>query len=342
MSKDIIAYVRSDQLPFLTKEHIQTFTRINVAFGILKDNQIEIRQENYLKHLQKIREINPHLEIVLSVGGAKAFGFSNMAMHEKTRSVFYDSMIEKIAMWDLDGIDLDWEFPGSDWGGDFSPKDKENFTLLLAGMRNRLDKHQKETGKQYLLTIAAAVGQWFIDQTEIAKICPYLDQIMLMTYDLRGFGQEYPGHHTALYGLKEDPYQMSADEGVKLLIENGCSKDKIVIGAAMYSRHWENVPSQNHGLLQKVKPGGGDYFLQYPDLLNVIKNKDYTRHWDSTAKVPWLYSEKHQHFITYDDEKSVEEKCHYILKHDLPGIMFWQYVNWPENPLIKTMEKYLR
>ncbi len=339
MKKDIIAYIRSAQLAFLTEEHAKTFSRINIAFAVLKEHQLMIRDEDHWIHLDKIRTMNPDLEIVLSIGGAGAFGFSNMAMHQESREIFYQSMIETIDRYDLDGVDLDWEFPGSDWGGDYSLKDKENFTILIQGMREKLDEHSQKTGKRYLLTIAAAVGQWFIDQTEVSKFSPYLDQVMLMTYDLRGFGQEY----TALFNLPNDPYAMSADEGLQLLIENGCPKEKIVIGAAMYARHWEKVPKNNQGLLEKVKAGGGDYFLEYPALeKEAVENPDYQRFWDDQAKVPWLYSEKHQHFITYDDEESVKEKCHYILKHDLPGIMFWQYVHWDENPLIEVMKKQLK
>ena len=314
-----------------------------MAFAVLENHKIIIKDEERLKQLEHIKQMNPDLEIVLSVGGAGAFGFSDMAMHEETRQIFYESLIDFIERYDLDGIDLDWEFPGADWGGDFSPKDKENYTTLLKGMRETLDNHTKKTNKPYLLTIAAGVGEWFVETTEVDKYIHYLDQVMLMTYDLRGFGQEYTGHHTTLYTKESDIFKMSAADGVDLLIENGVPKEKIVIGAAMYSRHWKEVPAHNNGLLQKVKPGGGDYYLEYPALQTEgVENSSYTRYWDDEAKVPWLYSQEKKIFITYDDQEAVGAKCDYINEKDLPGIMFWRYVDWPENPLIKQMAKDLK
>lgn len=247
-------------------------------------------------------------------------------------------MMDFVKKYDLDGIDLDWEFPTADWGGDFSPKDKENFTILLGEMRSTLDSHGSQNNRKYLLTIAAGVGEWFIDTTEVAKYEKYLDEFMLMTYDLRGFGQEVTGHHTTLYTKKDDVFKMSADDGIKLLMNEGVPKDKIVIGGAMYSRFWEEVPSTNGGLLQKAKPNGGQGFKVYPALqTEVIDNPNFENFWDDEAKVPWSYS-KDGVFVTYDDARSIEEKCQYILDHDLPGIMFWVYVDWPENPLIEKMK----
>lgn len=53
----------------------------------------------------------------------------------------------------LDGVDLDWEYPCMDFAGiDARPEDKENFTLLLQGIRKAFEQ---EASGRYLLTIAA-------------------------------------------------------------------------------------------------------------------------------------------------------------------------------------------
>lgn len=333
--KDIISYTMIKDLNIVTEKHAKIFTRMNLAFATLDNHKVIIKDEENMKYLEKIRRYNQDIQIVLSIGGAGAFGFSNMAMTRETRKIFLDSMMYFVDKYNLDGIDLDWEFPCANWGGDFSPKDKENFTILLKEIREVLgDK---------LLTIAAGVGEWFIDTTEVSVYHNFLDQIMLMTYDLRGFGQEYTGHHTTLFTKEDDVYRMSGADGVKLLEAQGVPKEKIVIGAGLYSRKWTGVEEKNNGLLQKADPNGGDGHLAYPELLDkVINNPSFEIFWDDEAKVSWAYSKTEKVFETFDDARSVKEKCKFVLKNNLPGIMFWRYVDWPENDMFDVMYEMLR
>lgn len=339
--KERIAYVPIHEIKNITQEHASLFTRINLAFATLNDQgQCVLREDAGMDGLTQVRSYNPNIKIIMSIGGAGAFGFSDMAMTKESRQVFLDSMVEMIKKHNLDGVDLDWEFPTADWGGDWDPKDKPNYTLLLKEMRQRLDLLEKEIFKKQYLTIAAGVGQWFIATTEVAKYKDYLDEFMLMTYDLRGFGQQVTGHHTTLYQKEADVIGMSAHQGVKLLLDEGVPREKIVIGFAMYSKLWEEVKSENDGLLQKSKKDSGKHFLQYPELqTDIIDNPEFENFWDDEAKVPWSYSEKLRQFVSYDNRQSVEEKINYIKDHDLGGLMFWRYVNWPDNPLIDAMKE---
>lgn len=44
----------------------------------------------------------------------------------------------------LDGIDIDWEYPGTSLAGIASDRsDKENYTLLLAELRKTLDAYRE-------------------------------------------------------------------------------------------------------------------------------------------------------------------------------------------------------
>ena len=337
--KEIISYIMIRDLDKLTEKHAKIFTRINLAFSTLENGRAIIKDEPKMQELQRIRACNKGLKVVLSIGGAGAFGFSNMAMSRETRRVFLDSMLELVKKYSLDGIDLDWEFPCADWGGDFSPKDKQNYTLLLKEMRESLDSLGD---KKYILSIAAGVGQWFIDTTELSVYHEYSDDIMLMTYDLRGFGQEITGHHTALYTKKDDVFKMSADDGVKLLEGQGVPRGKIVIGAGFYSRNWFGVSNKDNGLLQKAEPKGGNGHLEYPALQReVVENPDFKVYWDDEAKTPWAYSEKLGIFESFDNARSVEEKCKFVLEKGLKGLMFWRYCDWAENPLIDSMAEIL-
>ena len=58
--------------------------------------------------------MNPALKIVISVGGANAAanaGFASATNSEKSRQSFVKNVIKFLRDRELDGIDLDWEFP---------------------------------------------------------------------------------------------------------------------------------------------------------------------------------------------------------------------------------------
>lgn len=330
--KQLTAYCPNAFIPDLTEKHLKQFDRLNLAFVVLKNGKLNFDNLANITEVPRIREANPDLRILMSVGGAGAGGFSNMALTAEGRADFARQCVEAIEHYDLDGMDLDWEFPGSDYGMDHSPLDKPNFTALLKTVREHFDAFRRPLD----LTIAAGAGQWFMDQTEVEKYHVYLDQIMLMTYDLRGFGQKLTGHHTALYTKPDDAIKLSADSAVKDWLAVGVPADKIAIGSGFYSRVWYDVVPENNGLLREGR--GGDFGENYNVLRDQYVNKQgFKRYWDDTAKVPWLFDG--ETFITYDDPESVQAKCDYVNEHGLAGIFFWRYLNDPDNELIPIMRE---
>ena len=83
----------------------------------------------------------------------------------------------------LDGIDIDWEYPGTSLAGIASDRsDKENYTLLLAELRKTLDTYREGM----LVTTAVGGDVYFALQTDMKEASRYLDYVQLMTYDLQG------------------------------------------------------------------------------------------------------------------------------------------------------------
>ena len=50
----------------------------------------------------------------------------------------------------------------------------------------------------------------------------------------------------------------------------------------------------------------------------------YTRHWDNSSKVPFLYNASNGIWISYDDRQSIQIKTEYIKREKLAGAMFWE------------------
>ncbi len=104
----------------------------------------------------------PHLKVLIAIGGATlSKEFSDMAAEEKSRQKFVQSCLDLyIGTYPdvIDGIDMDWEFPGV--GEGTRKEDKQNFTALMKEFRRQLDELGKQKNRSYLLTAAVPAGPW--------------------------------------------------------------------------------------------------------------------------------------------------------------------------------------
>ena len=109
--KKVIGYVSTKDLGTLKEQDIKNLDVINIAFGLIERHRVVWDSCGNEEYLPKIREINPDIKIVLSVGGWGADGFSQAARTEEGRALFAVSAVSLVETYGLDGIDLDWEYP---------------------------------------------------------------------------------------------------------------------------------------------------------------------------------------------------------------------------------------
>jgi chitinase len=172
-----------------------------------------------------------------------------------------------------------------------------------------------------VITFAAGGFQQYLEQAvDWAKVMRSVDYVNLMSYDLVSGYATTTGHHTALYS---NPQQKeSTDNAVQYLLKTGVKPKKIIIGAAFYSRIWENVAAENNGLYQAGKFKRGVDFRNFSQQLS--KDSGFVFYWDETTQAPYAYHPAKKLFATFDDKRSVALKTIYVLSHKLGGIMFWE------------------
>lgn len=328
--KVVIAYVFPRDRALLDDEiNARKLTRINYAFANIKNGEIvegfSHDAENFAT-LNGLKRVNPSLKVLVSVGGwTWSGGFSDVALTHQSRARFILSAVRFVERYKLDGLDIDWEYPGQVGNGNtFRPQDKQNFTLLLAELRHRFDLEQKRLRRHLYTSIATGASQKFLDNTEMDKVQRYVDTVNLMTYDFY-VGGPMTGHDAPLFHNPADPKNVSAERSVEIYLQAGVPARKIVLGVPFYGRSWGEVSSVNEGLFQPGKAARGVHF-SYPDLPNLLAT-GFVRHWDATASVPFLYNAQTQIFVTYEDPQSLAAKCSFVLQRRLGGVMFWEYSN---------------
>lgn len=324
-----------------------SMTRINYAFAGLSAGKVVLPNTNdaaNLALLTALRKQNPALQILLSVGGwGGSGGFSDATLTSNSRARFVDSAVAIVKQYSLDGLDIDWEYPGlAGAGNKFRAEDKQNFTLLLRALRARLDREGGVAHRRLYLTIAGGASSEFLEHTQMAEVARVVDDVNLMSYDYYEPGSEKTtGHHAALFTSPQDPEKQSANDSVRDFEAGGVPASKLILGVPFYGHAWSGVPSAHHGLFQPGQPAA-HRDAPYQIIATQMLGNGFTRYWDETSKAPWLYNEAQHMFISYEDPESLAVKCAYVQTHQLAGIMFWSYNDDNNGELLKALDSGLR
>ena len=365
--KRIVSYIRTWPLGSTVEEMMKgihwkaedingkKLTTLNIAFAHIKDKtniyikDIEDSPEgvagfkNLFEEITKVQARYPKLRVNLSIGGWGADGFSDMAQSSETRKEFIDNVISWIKEYDFNGVDIDWEYPvNGGWGTIKSrPEDRQNFTFLMAELREAVDGLTKKTGKRYEISFAAGANPDYLTWIEPEKVAQIVDYVKVMCYDFYGGWSETTGHLANLYANPKKPDDINVDMVIQNFINAGFPEKKILLGVPFYGRGWRGVPDIENGLYQKPEEAIFPDGVTYPDIVEQFLNRPgFERYWDDDAKAPYLYNG--DIWISYEDEQSLKEKMKYIRKKGLGGVMIWEYAHDMNNVLFDAVNKYIR
>ncbi|CDQ37907.1 Chitinase A1 precursor [Virgibacillus salexigens] len=309
------------------------------------------------QQLIKLKEENPHLKTFISIGGwSWSNRFSDVAADPTTREQFANSAVDFIRKYGFDGVDIDWEYPVSGGlpGNSTRPEDKQNYVLLLQEVREKLDAAEAEDGTEYLLTIASAANEEYVNNNELTQIAEIVDWINIMTYDFNGGWQTQSGHNAPLYFDPEaetaglpNAESFNVASAVNSYLNEGVPGNKLVLGTPFYGRGWSDCEATNNGEYQNCSPATEGTWengtFDFSDLEdNYINKNGYQRYWNDEAKVPYLYNASNGNFITYDDEESFGYKTDFIKSKGLAGAMFWDYSGDVNHTLVTTLATNLQ
>ncbi|KAL4806278.1 glycoside hydrolase superfamily [Aspergillus unguis] len=226
--------LRAAHIPVNDYTHINWgFASINEKFQI-SVNDTHDQWEDFLA-LQGVKRI-------ISLGGwgysvnRVAYDVLREAMLPENVDTFIVNLMEFVANNGLDGVDLDWEYPGA------SDLNHINHGLRSDGP-NYLEfvkKLRRVFPRDKIISVAAPASYWHLRAFPIKEMWPHVDYIIYMTYDFHGqwdyenfLIQDWCEGGNCLrshVNLTETEYAFS------LITKAGVPRSSIVVGVASYGR----------------------------------------------------------------------------------------------------------
>ena len=211
--------------------------------------QLLTTTEQDLIRLVELKKQHEKVELLIGVGGAKLNSkhFPALAAHSTSRKHFAQQLIKFCKKYNLDGVDLDWEYPETE-------EDQHNAIKLF--------KELYFAFKQADLILTAAVT-YTPEQVDFAKqIEPYVAQINLMIYEPK------PG----LFSFEEQ-----IDYAVKLVAEKQLPVDKLVMGLPFYGKNFQQGGFRHYRDLVKQHESGFSFLNQSQiiDYTKLFKKQNY-------------------------------------------------------------------
>ena len=288
-------------------------THINYAFAELyvkdgKYNGFKLQgTQSRFNKVVDLKKKNPKLKILLSFtngvansDNAPGEGFSVLSASAEMRKAFAEDCLKFCKEKGIDGIDIDWEYPGLGWSSQACDplNDTKNHVLLMKQLRETL-------GDKYLLTYAGYVtnkraegkGYKYMD---IAALDPIVDYVNIMTYDFDAGSKPHNG-------MQASHAYWDISRTYNAYRAAGATPSKLVLGIPFYGRiSFSSSPGA--WTYKKIITLGPEYSID---------------NWDDTAKVPYVIY-KGAKYCYYDNPRSIAYKADWALDRDFFGLFYWE------------------
>ncbi|KXJ85377.1 chitinase [Microdochium bolleyi] len=166
----------------------KSFTHVHFAFGMLSNDFEVYFEDQYQEYQFKQFKKMTGIKKIISFGGwvfsndRKYYSIFRNGVKPANREKLASSLAKFVNDNGLDGVDIDWEYPGADdIPGTPPPDDKYEGTAYAAFLTILKNKLPNKT-----VSIAAPASYWYLRNFPIKGIGKIVDYIVYMTYDLHG------------------------------------------------------------------------------------------------------------------------------------------------------------
>ncbi|PPQ99036.1 hypothetical protein CVT24_003596 [Panaeolus cyanescens] len=334
------------------KIDFERITWIDFAFVVpTEDSVVEFDSDDGPKALRQLVSA-AHAngaKVKASIGGwSGSQYFSTAVQDEENRSTFIDSILSLYDDYHLDGIDIDWEYPGQKGMENnlVNKRDTSNFLLFLKGLRKALPPSAKISLAGQTTPFADDDGNPSDDVSEFAEV---VDWVLLMNYDVWGSSSN-PGPNAPFFdacGNSTQP-EASAVSAILAWMDAGFPACKLVLGLPSYgyaskSKHQQlRTRSSKKGKAKSVQVVGeedSEGQVQFKSLIEqgaLVRSNlksdssdeqcvflgagGFQTLWDPCSETPFLVSKESKQIVTYDDPLSIGMKAAFARVMELRGV----------------------
>lgn len=355
-------------------------THLNYAFGSLHtpDTPAKITFDD-ASDGPRLKEVTQrarasHVKVLISLGGWTGSQTYSLVVRNATlRAEFVRNAMRFVGPeFGLDGIDIDWEYPGRQGVrcNIVDPNDSLNFLLLLKELRAALDRAFPSHHK----LITAAVRTSPFDgpngrpMADVARFARYFDFINIMAYDIFNSASATTGPNAPFRQGTVDA--QSFTQAIDDWIDAGFPPQQMTAGVPFYGHSYvattdmsQRPASQYAPRLQETPKGDRSDALYTSPVCNegtsfsgVFKysylrqdilvanphtpSAGYERYWDNVTLTPWLYNKQTSTFISYDDPASLAIKVQFARCRNLLGMMFWELCLDFDSELLNVLDAF--
>ncbi|KDE08781.1 hypothetical protein MVLG_00887 [Microbotryum lychnidis-dioicae p1A1 Lamole] len=293
---------------------------------------------------------------VFTIGGwTGSRYFSDRVATSGNRTKLVAAIREFLVKYDFDGVDLDWEYPGSQGIGcnKVRATDSDNFLLFLKSLRATLGSKKLITAAIGASGLIGADGNPLTDMKAFGAV---FDIINLMTYDVGGPWSPTSGPNCPLRTCNSDTSVMQVVQAFK---KAGIPASKMMLGIPAYgysyqlksstlaSKRIDGYVSRVYQAKTSTTPKGsktdsnatstdvcGVRSASYSGMWNYVNlisegilssngsvgHMGFTRYVDSCSATPFLFNPRTKVMINYDDAYSAGQKTAYAMSQGLKGV----------------------
>ncbi|KAJ7494962.1 glycoside hydrolase superfamily [Mycena latifolia] len=163
--------------------------------------------------------------------------FRNAVSSAANRQTFASNLVAFVKQYKLDGVDIDWEYPGEQVDIQGIPADSagdgQNLAAFLALLKPLLPSGVS-------LSIAVPAGYWYLRAFPIGTMSSSLDYIIFMTYDLHGqwdYQSAFDDPGCPLGSCLRSHVNLTETlNSLSMITKAGVNSNKLIVGVASYGR----------------------------------------------------------------------------------------------------------
>ncbi|KAI9502661.1 hypothetical protein GGI25_003516 [Coemansia spiralis] len=350
------------------------YTHVNMAFGIpTSSGTFSFDGDWFLP--QVVSSLHAAgTKVLMSVGGWTGSNYFSTIIKDTTaRSTLISSMVNYVDANSLDGIDIDWEYPGR-LGNNCNvydvANDTPNYLKFLQDLRAAFTS-KFGAGKK-LITLAVRVQPFDVNgspTTDVSEFAKVVDYANLMQYDINGGWNNVTGPNAPFNYQKGEGMQVSFVSAIDAWTQAGWPASQLTAGLGFYGRStialedMTQDPTNQYQPQSSVVPLGDSEDASWYDACagatansgtwqwkhlrdqGVLTSPSsaaapWVRQWDPVSQTPWLFNPSTKQFISYDDPESLQIKVNYAASKGLAGTMIWSLNMDYNNELLNVANSF--